>query len=171
MVSSERTLVTGACLIVGLTLLGAASPAPRQDSERELQARLQQETRPVKKAKYEIRLARLKLREVIEAFDRGDTEKGGENLNAYLTHIRASWQLLQSSGRNTVRSPEGFRDLDIALREDGRLLADLGRRLSFYQRGDVEKANKEIEQVRAEVIKALFPPDRRRGKASQGKQP
>jgi hypothetical protein len=79
--------------------------------------------------------------------------------------------LLQSSGRDAFRHPEGFKELDIALREDARFLEDLSHRLSYYERGDVDKTAKEIGQIRAEVIKELFPPVRARDKKSKDAQP
>ena len=162
MVSLARVLVTGAWLMAGVALLDAVAAAPRRDTEGDLRSRLQRESNPIKKAKYEIRLGRVKLLEAIDAFDKHDANKAQDLLGAYLTHIRSSWQLLQSSGRNAFRNPEGFKELDIALREDGRLLEDLSHRLSYYERGDVDKTAKEIEQIRAEVIKELFPPVRTR---------
>ena len=165
MVSLGRVLVTGACLLVGVALFDAVGAAPHQDTEEDLGSRLQRESNPVKKARYEIRLGRLQLLEAIDAFDKHDANKAQDLLGAYLTHIRSSWQLLQSSGRDAFRHPEGFKELDIALREDGRLLEDLSHRLSYYDRGDVDKTAKEIEQIRAKVIKELFPP---RESARQG---
>jgi hypothetical protein len=94
MVPLGRVLFTGACLIASVAVLGAASPVPRRDNEQHFLNRLQQETRPVKKAKYEIRLARLKLLATAHAVDQGETEKARELLDAYLTHVRASWQWL-----------------------------------------------------------------------------
>jgi len=171
MALSGRVLITSAWLIAGVVLLGAAKPVPRHDTEEDLQRRLQRETNPVKKARYEIRLGRLKLLEAIDAFDKHDANKTWELLGAYLTHIRSSWQLLQGSGRDAFRHPEGFKELDIALREDARFLEDLSHRLSYYERGDVDKTAKEIGQIRAEVIKELFPPVRARDKKSKDAQP
>jgi hypothetical protein len=171
MVSLGRVLRTGLWLIAGAALLGAASPARRRDNEQDLLRRLEQETRPVKKAKYEIRLARLKLLEAQDAVEQGGPEKVRELLDQYLARIRTSWQLLQSSGRNAVRKPEGFKDLDIALRRDGRILTDLSQRLPYFERGDVEATVKEVERIRAEVIKVLFPPARPRGKAERAAPP
>ena len=91
-------------------------------------------------------------------------------LDAYLTHIRSSWQLLQSSGRNAFRHPEGFKELDIALREDVRFIEDLSHRLSYFDRGNLVKTGEELEQIRAAVIKELFPPERERGKAGKDVQ-
>jgi hypothetical protein len=166
-----RVLRTGVWLIAGGALLVAASRVPRRDNEQDLLNRLQQETRPVKKAKYEIRLARLKLLGARDAVDQGEPEKVRELLSLYLAHIHTSWQLLQSSGRNAFRKPEGFKELDIALRQDGRMLTDLGQRLPYFERGDVDKTAKEIEQIRAEVIKALFPPARSHGIGAGEVQP
>ena len=171
MVSLARVLVTGAWLMVGVAFLDAVAAAPRKDTEEDLRSRLQRESNPVKKARYEIRLGRLQLLEAIDAFDKHDANKAQDLLGAYLTHIRSAWQLLQSSGRNAFRHPEGFKELDIALREDGRLLEDLSHRLSYYERGEVDKTAKEIEQIRAEVIKELFPPERARDKAGINAQP
>ena len=171
MALSGRVLLTGAWLIAGVVLLGAANPGPSRNTEQDLQLRLQRETNPVKKARYEIRLGRLKLIEAIDTFDKRDAQKARELLAAYLMHIRSAWQLLQSAGRNAFRNPEGFKQLDIALRVDGRFLEDLSHRLSYFERGEVDKTAKEIEQIRAEVIKELFPPVRARDKKSKDAQP
>ena len=100
MALSGRILLTGAWLIAGVVLLGAANPGPSRNTEQDLQLRLQRETNPAKKARYEIRLGRLKLLEAIDAFDKRDAQKARELLAAYLMHIRSAWQLLQGSGRN-----------------------------------------------------------------------
>ena len=171
MALSGRVLLTGAWLIAGVVLLGAANPGPSRNTEQDLQLRLQRETNPVKKARYEIRLGRLKLTEAIDAFDKHDANQAQDLLDAYLTHVRSSWQLLQSSGRNAFRHPEGFKELDIALREDGRFIEDLSHHLSYYERGEVDKTAKEIEQIRAGVIKELFPPERAGDKAGINAQP
>ena len=64
---------------------------------------------------------------------------------------------LGTQGETPRAIPEGFKELDIELREDARLLDDLKRRVSYFDRDPIEKAEKEVEQVRAEVLQALFP--------------
>jgi hypothetical protein len=130
--------------------------APR-DSEDQLSARIQSEHNPVRKAKLQIRLARIKLDQAIAAYGEGKTEPGGQLLTAFLEGTHNAWQTLHDSGRNASRQSQGFKELDIALREDARLLEDLGHRLSYFDRVPVEKAQKEVEQVRSEVLRALFP--------------
>jgi hypothetical protein len=144
------------------------SPAPVAQAEEELLARIQKERSPVRKAKLEIRLGRVKLHQAIAAYDQGSVERGAELLGAYVERMKSAWQTLRDSGREAARQPQGFKELDIALREDARLIEDLKHRLPYLDRGVVEKAGQEIERVRAEVLRALFPAERppARGKNS-----
>ena len=153
-----RALLWIAFLLIGVSVfLAGASSAPSSETEAQLLARMQNEHDPVRKSKGEIRLARIKLRQAIQAYGQGNMEQGAQLVSAYLGRIKDSWQILRSSGRNAARAPQGFRELDIELREDARLLDDLKRRVSYFDRDPVEKAAKEAEQVRAEVLQALFP--------------
>jgi hypothetical protein len=153
-----RALLSIAFSLIGVPalLVGASSP-PSSETEAQLLARIQNEHDPVRKSKEETRLARIKLRQVIQAYEQGNMDQGAQLLSAYLGWIKDSWQILRSSGRNAARASQGFKELDIELREDERLLDDLERRVSYFERGPIEKAKKEVEQVRAEVLQALFP--------------
>jgi len=153
-----RALLSIAFLLIGAPVFSAGLPSPRRsDTEAQLLARLQQERNPVKKSKEETRLARLKLRQAIEAYEQGKIEQGAQLLSVYLGRIKDSWQTLRSSGRNAARDPRGFKELDIELREDARLLEDLKHRVAYFDRGPIEKSEQEVEQARAEVMQALFP--------------
>lgn len=136
-----------------------ASPAPRQDSEHKLQARIEREQNPVKRAKFKVRLGRVKLLQAVNAYDQGNLDQCRELLDAYLEGMKSAWTDLQDSGRPAWRKPDGFKQLDIALREDGRFLEDFEHRIPFEQRGPVEKVHQEVEDLRAAVLKALFPPE------------
>ena len=153
-----RALVSIAFLLIGGPAFVVGAPiSPASETEAHLLARLQAERDPVKKSKEETRLARMKLRQAIEAYQQGNVEQGAQLLSIYLGRIKDSWQTLENSGRNAARNPRGFKELDIELREDARLLSDLKRRVPYFDRGPIEKAVKEVEQTRAEVIQALFP--------------
>ena len=85
--------------------------------------------------------------------------------------MKTSWKLLQDSGRKASKQPEGFRELEISLREDVRSLQDLGRTVSYFDRAPLVNAAQELEQMRAEVLHALFPGDKpRTGKGSPAPQ-
>ncbi len=146
-------------IVLGLPW-GGLSPARQPDTEADLLARIQHEQNPVKKAKYEIRLGRVKLLQAIDAYGKGSLEQCQQLLDDYLRRIKDSWQLLQSSGRQAVRHPQGFKELDIELREDARMLEDLKHRVAYGDREPVEKAAQEVERIRAEVLRALFPAER-----------
>jgi len=150
-------------LVIGVLLAGApvalvgASSGPSSENEERLLARIQKETDPVKKSKCATRLARIKLQQAIEAYERGNIDQGVQLAHAYLGRVKDSWQLLKNCGRNAARDPRGFKELDIELREDARLIEDLKRRVSYLDRSPVEQTGKDLEAVRAEVLQALFP--------------
>ena len=147
-------LLTIGFLLLGLPVFLAAKST---DTEEHLLARVQKETDPVKKSKGVTRLARIKLEQAIQAYGRGSIEQGAQLVTVYLGRIKDSWQLLKGCGRNAARDPRGFKELDIELREDARLLDDLKHRVSYDDRGPLDQTGKELEQVRAEVLQALFP--------------
>jgi hypothetical protein len=154
----RRALLSIAFLLIGAPVFLAGAPsAPPSETEAKLLARMQNEPDPVRKSKDATRLARFKMRQAIQAYEHGNIEQGAQLVDAYLGRIKDSWQILRSSGRNAARASGGFKELDIELREDARLLDDVKRRISYFDRGPIEKAEKEIEQERTEVIQALFP--------------
>jgi len=151
-------MIARALLMIGFLLIGVpASLAAPSDSEEHLLARLQKETDPIKKSKDTTRLARLKLEQVIQAYEHGSIEQGAQLIPVYLGRIMDSWHILKGCGRNAAHDPKGFKELDIELREDVRLLEDLKRRVSYDDRAPLEQTGKEVEGVRAEVLHALFP--------------
>ena len=142
--------------------LGFASPPPRQDNEQKLHARIERERNPVKRAKLKVRLGRLKLLQAVDAYDKVGHEPYQKLLDEYLEVMRSAWKDLQESGRQAWRRPDGFKELDIGLREDTRFLDDLMHRVPYEERGPVEKVYHEAEKIRAAVLGALFPPERPR---------
>ena len=156
-----RALLTIAFLLIGVPVfLAEASTESLSQAEVRLLARMEKETDPVKKSKAETRLARVKLEQAIQAYGQGNVEQGAGLVSAYLARIRDSWQLLRNCGKNAARDSRGFKELDIELREDVRFLDDLKRRVSYFDRAPLEQAGKELEQVRAQVLQALFPASR-----------
>ena len=156
MVLCGRVLVAAGLFFLG-SLCARIASARHQESEEDLLGRIQRESNPVKRAKYEIRLGRLELNQAIEANNQGHLEQCQQLLGVYIGRMKSSWETLRGSGRRAARQPQGFKELDIALREDARLLEDLKRRVPTLDREPVEKAAQEVEQIRNEVLRALFP--------------
>ena len=128
-----------------------------RETEEQLVQRIESEQNPVKKAKDEIKLASLKLTQVRDAYTQGQVEAGAKLLDVFTDTIKASWKVLQDSGRKASKQPEGFRELEIAFREDARTLQDLGRTVNYLDRPPLENAAQELEKMRGEVLHALFP--------------
>jgi hypothetical protein len=162
-------------ILCGLTLLVIpgtlwASPPRRRDKEPDLLARIRREPDPIKKAKLEVRLGRVKLFQAIAALDRGNLEEMNQLLGAYMATLNSAWERLKNSGRVAHRKPAGFKELDIELREDARYLEDLRRRIPYVERGKADQIAAEVDKLRNEVLRALFPPTplRKEGKKSKG---
>jgi hypothetical protein len=145
-------LAIGAILLAGLCAMA-------RETEEQLLQRIKSEQNPVKKAKDEIKLARLKFIQVHDAYLAGQTEAATKLLGTFVDTLKASWKLLQGSGRKAVKQPEGFRELEISLREHVRSLQDLGQNVSYFDRAPLAKAAQELEEMRVEVLHALFPGD------------
>jgi hypothetical protein len=149
------------CLLVCLAVCGIffsrSSRALGRDTEEQLQERIEREQNPVKKAKYEIKLADLKLQQSRDAYRQKNVELGASLLGAFVEHMQISWKILQESGRQAAKHPEGFKELEISLRHDGRLLEDLRRRVAYFDRDPVNKAEQEMERIHSQVMLALFP--------------
>jgi hypothetical protein len=142
------------CLIVL-----AKGAAWGRETEEQLLQRIQTEQNPVKKAKEEIKLANLQFIKVHDAYSHGQIEEGAKLLGPFVETLKTSWKILQGSGRKASKQPEGFRELEISLREHVRSLQDLGRTVSYFDRAPLVNAAQELEQTRAEVLHALFPGD------------
>jgi hypothetical protein len=132
-------------------------PAPRIDTEEDLVPRIQQEHNPVKRAKFEIRLARVKLLHASGACQKDDHDACTKLLDSYMELIRNSWKDLQSAGENSVKHPSGFRELDIALREDMRTFDDTKREMPLEDRGILDPLIGEVNKIHDAVFAALFP--------------
>ena len=145
-------------LVVAAGLACSPLATAKRETESQLLARIQRETNPIKKAKLEIALGRLKLNQATEAYDKGDPAACQSLLGGYLDHMRQAWDLLRATGRNPVKKPQGFRELDIALRENHRLIDDFEHRIRYVDREAVDKVLKQSDAIHTDVLAALFPP-------------
>jgi hypothetical protein len=154
----RRTIAVAACLAM---FAGSCTTVPlhaeRRDTEEDLLPRIQRENNPVKKAKYEIRLARVKLLHARGACQKDDHPACKNLLDSYLELVRISWKDLKSAGKNPVKHPSGFREMDIALREDARILEDSKRELPFEDRSTFDPVITEVNKIHDQVFAELFP--------------
>ncbi|MBZ5565938.1 MAG: hypothetical protein LAP13_26395 [Acidobacteriia bacterium] len=129
----------------------------KRDNEEDLKTHIQSEHNPVKKAKIQIRLAKLQLNQAEASYNQGQTEQGAALLGVYASTMQDAWEALRQSGRNGARQPQGFKELELALREGTRRLEDLKHRISYYDREPVDKVQQTLASEHNAVLKALFP--------------
>jgi hypothetical protein len=156
MLGRRCTLILAGGLISGILLL-PGSPALGRDTEEQLLERIRSEQNPVKKARDEMKLGELKLEQAQDAYGKGEIELGAKLIEVFTQQMQAAWKTLQDSGRIASKQPQGFKELDIALREQARELEDLRRKVGYFDRASIDKASQEMDRIRSEVLQALFP--------------
>ena len=142
---------------LGIVAAGPALQAKHQASEQEIEARIQTETNPTKKAKLEMQLGTLKLTEAVAAYDHNRFDDAPKLIGTYWSWMKRAWDVLERSGRDAGRRPQGFKDLDITLRENARQLNDLDHRTPLADRVEIEQVAAKIDALHGEVLGALFP--------------
>jgi hypothetical protein len=153
-------------VIFPLMLLLTGAPVPRagaateEDRVKELQkerAKLQRETDPVDRAKIGVKISDMLVEEVGEAVRDGNFPEMEMQLTAYAETIESAHQSLVVSGRDAVKKPSGFKELEIALRQHVRKFDEFSRMLNLQRRVPIEKTKELATAVRDKLLKALFP--------------
>ncbi len=146
-----------ACLSILWQPFALPSPGRSNDKEEKLAARIESEKNPGKKARLQLRLAKVKLSEADDAYRSRNFDQGKLLLQQYLREIRNSWNTLQGAD-NAVRKHLGaFKDLEISLREDDRFLEDLRHRVPYPESEAIKGIEKESSEVHNQVLEAIFP--------------
>lgn len=152
-------VLAAACLSILWQPFAVPSPGRNHDKEEKLAARIESEKNPGKKARFQLRLAKLKLSEADDAYRSRNFDQGKLLLQQYLREIRNSWETLQYT-ENAVRKHLGaFKDLEISLREDDRFLEDLRHRVPYPESEAIKEIEKESSEVHNQVLEAIFPSD------------
>ena len=111
---------------------------------------------PVERTKADINISESLLSLAGDAVRSGEPEALEKRLAEYVETIHDAHQTMVKTGRDAHRKPKGFKDLEIALRRQIRLLDDLGHGVPFDQRSPVDKAKEEVSDIRDDLLKALF---------------
>jgi hypothetical protein len=125
----------------------------RLDRERE---KLKRTTDAVDRTKIDIDISEILLSLVSDAVRSGEPEALGKRVGEYVDAIQDAHQAMMKTGRDAHRKPKGFKELEISLRRQIRILDDIGRGLTFDQREPVDKAKQQASDIRDDLLKALF---------------
>ena len=118
--------------------------------------RLPKLTDPIERTKTNITISEILLSLAGDAIRSGEPEAVEKHLGEYVEAIQDAHQTMMNTGRDAHKKPKGFKDLEIVLRRQIRVLDDLGHSLTFDQREPVDKAKQEASQIRDDLLKALF---------------
>ena len=150
-------------LSIPLVLSGCAARLGRLNDNQKAErlarerGRLTELNDPVQRTRSYIVISRLLLDFVAGAARDHQTDVMGPLLEQYTAAIRSARDAIVNSERDAARNPSGYKDLELALRQNERRLGDIGRTLSFDERAGVEAARNVAAMIRGELIKLIFP--------------
>jgi hypothetical protein len=115
------------------------------------------ETNPVERTRIQIRISDLMISFMGDAVTDGDVDLVASRAREYRSAIIDARNTMMASGRDPTRSVAGYRDLEIALRQQIRQLDDIGARLALASREPIDMLIVEMTEIRNELLHALFP--------------
>lgn len=120
------------------------------------QTKLKTQGDPVAQTKTRIKIASVLLSLVADAVKNGNTVEMDKRLSEYVSTIEGAHKTMVETGRDARRKAGGFKELEIALRQQVNQLKDLGGTLTLDERGPIEKARERAAAIRDELLKSLF---------------
>jgi hypothetical protein len=154
--------------VVFVPLPARAFGPPHVETKDELTAKIQSERNPIKRAKLQIKLFHVDLLQAINAYDAQDLDQGEKRLIAYRDEVKQCWKTLEDSGEVASKHSAGFKEFDIALRENLRRLNDLSHRVPYLNGGMIREVISEVQEIRNENLVALFPGFNKKKGATKG---
>jgi hypothetical protein len=126
----------------------------RLDDER---ARLARSTGPVDRTRAQIRISSLLISLMGDAVGDGDLERMGQRVTEYRESVTDARDTMLESGRDATGDSNGFRDLEIALRQHRGQIEDIRSQLTFQFREPLDTLIDDVAQIRDELLEQLFP--------------
>jgi len=121
--------------------------------------KLNRETNVVGKVKALIRIADIHLRSANEEASNGDFAASDRKLELYKGSIEKSLELLKSSRRNAQKNPAGFREFEISLRKQLRVLEDLRSNYSYDQVQTIDAVSAAAKSAQDAMLAEIFGPE------------
>ena len=134
-----------------------AGSLPAQDRTAQLRSRFEKETDPVHKARMVALLADSEFREMHEKIDTGDVAAAADIAGRVRDEAQASKKLLDAKSRDAEAHPEGYKQLEISVRESVRRLDDIMVSLAKDEQGPLAEVRKDLDELDRLMIQQLFP--------------
>jgi hypothetical protein len=123
----------------------------------ELRSRFTNETDPIRKAKLLVPLGEAEFRDILKD---ADSEKFGEALaifQQYRDEAQACQKALEGKEPDPEKHPNGFKQLQISLRQSLRRLSDIIVGLPADEQKPFQDVRRDLEQMDRQLIHELFP--------------
>jgi hypothetical protein len=133
------------------------------------QEKLNRETSAVGKVKALIKISDIYLRSVGQDVKKSSLAAADRNLQLYKESVESALKTLQSSRRNAQKNPAGFKEFEISLRKQLRVLDDLRSHYAFDQVQVIDAAIAAAKGAQDAMFAQIFGPEntgRRREKDS-----
>ena len=159
-----KTVVLGAfvCLALGQSTSPVcfAQTEPTEDKRATQLAnerkKLDRTTNPQNRAESLMKIAEINLSYIKQAAGANDFPKLESYAVQYQKAVSDAHDAMMRSGLDPARKPRGFKNVEIALRKQIRVLQDIGRLLTLEDRKPIEATLELVTQIRADFIQALF---------------
>jgi hypothetical protein len=135
------------------------------------QEKLSRETSAVGKVKALIKISDIHLRSASQDVKKNSLAAADRNLELYKDSVDNALQTLKSSRRNAQKNPAGFKEFEISLRKQLRVLDDLRSQYSFDQVQTIDIAIAAAKAAQDAMLAEIFGPEntgRRREKDLPG---
>jgi hypothetical protein len=128
-----------------------------QDRTAGLRARFEKETDPVRKARQVALLADSEFRDMHQKIDAGDLAAAAEIAGRVRDEAQSSKKLLDAKSRDAEAHPEGYKQLQISVRESIRRLDDIMVSLAKDEQAPLAEVRKDLDELDRQMIHQLFP--------------
>jgi hypothetical protein len=145
-----------ACMLGFMLGTSAQSKRIQKDLAQD-KAKYESADNPVDRAKAFVKLGHEEYVAARHALDGGNTDEALQFLKDYAEQASDTHQALLKTGLDPEQHSNGFRQLQISVRERERDLRDLMERVTFDQRGPFEKIEKAMDGLNQRLMQELFP--------------
>lgn len=140
-----------------LAIVVAASSVVAQDRVPELRARFQSATDPVHKAKMIPRLADAEFADIQTQVSAGNLTDAAAITEKVREEAHTAQEALDGRKRDAEKHPDGYRQLQISVRESVRRLNDILTGLAGDDQKPFQEVRDDLEKLDQQLIHQLFP--------------
>ncbi len=149
----------GLLRVAGIALAISAAPGTMQTQDRtaEFRAKFAHQTDPIQKAKLLPQLGDAEFQEIQKETGAGNLSVALDILREYHDEAQACEKALDGTGRDPEKHPNGYKQLQISVRESLRRLDDLLVGLSAEEQKPFLDIRNNLDEMNRQLIHELFP--------------